>query len=1147
MSDVLRDWLVNPADNDEVVLERIKQLLGDAFAGAVSYDSSLFVELGAEGSHVMGGHKGHEGRGPAGLPRGFFRVQFDFVRSPYEFAGYCTYCHETCDHVPALLLAAVKILRPAVWELISKQPKIPLVSASASTWLTLLSAPVADPVEPDAIQVAERSARFSYFLDPGRSNFRQTLSFSEVRLRGVQNRRNWSGFLQKIQPAQKPADDFHDRYRYQYVPPVPRINFPDYISQEDLAIGKLLFIATTLGDSAHLMLRGKEVTHVLKKLATDGQLFVDNADSALKLGGQRTFSTRWSRNVDFAWELKLAVENGGDVILTEPLMYVDHSAGVIGELGGKISPAALDALLSMSAIPDIDIVNLREAIGDASPGGLPSLPDVKIVQGGMLRPTPILKLARDGQRSSDYRNAAVAQVKFDYHGRHVELGDNTPLFNVDGLTRVEYSRDLEFEENCFKQIKRRSVTKKGRLPGQVVVAVGDPADQRIFDTIDRYHKEVAPTLSKQGWRLDIEEGWSGGAEDLHSLDFSLSPADRGFYDLEVIAEIDGTRSSMLTELVNLLSRKEVLAQLLSHSSDATFTLERTAEGYLPLVGPALLRKILPLITLLIQDEKTGQYRIRSLDFGALDAARRDTDSQLHGGAELAELAHSLRTLPAALPEQTLKAMSAPPWPHQVEGALWCDVRRAHGFGAIIGDEYATGKTLQGLITLHDAWLEDDAMDRRTSLVVVSKTLYHEARWQEEAAEFFPRAPLVDIVYKKGMCRFEELTGEEFAVITTYDTLVRYVDTFVGKPWNVVACDEGHKLGNTSTNVYKAVKALQARQKLIITGSAMQNAAAEMWSVMDLAVPCLLREKAWFSRVFPRNKMASQTSAEASTETIQTQSNRAKLVALGKMISPFYLRRLNSELGRSLPKITEVRHSIILGKEQAAAYESIRAIEHESVKKTLAEGGLGKSQFAVLQSITRLRQVCDHPLLVGVEGIPSAKSTALYEICVELLGEGKRVVISSTFRSMLDIIESDFGENRIATVRIDGSVSGAARKRASEAFRAGKVSILLIQLSMAEGIELPEGDTIILFEPWWNSKKEEQAIARLRRDERDKHVTVLRFVVSNSVEEGVLKIATRKLADIEAVHEGQSLAAGAGLTLEDIEGFFRPLPMPDMED
>jgi SNF2 family DNA or RNA helicase len=137
------------------------------------------------------------------------------------------------------------------------------------------------------------------------------------------------------------------------------------------------------------------------------------------------------------------------------------------------------------------------------------------------------------------------------------------------------------------------------------------------------------------------------------------------------------------------------------------------------------------------------------------------------------------------------------------------------------------------------------------------------------------------------------------------------------------------------------------------------------------------------------------------------------------------------------------------------------------------------------------------------------------------------------------ITIDLKSAGIDVVFMTVDLSGKCRKEAEDAFRQGGASVMLIQLPLAEGIELPEGDPIIICEPWWDRKKEEQAIARLRRDARQKHINVIRLLVTGSVESGVVRVAQSKLDDIEAVQMGHA-AATVGLSLDDIEEFFKPL-------
>jgi SNF2 family DNA or RNA helicase len=328
---------------------------------------------------------------------------------------------------------------------------------------------------------------------------------------------------------------------------------------------------------------------------------------------------------------------------------------------------------------------------------------------------------------------------------------------------------------------------------------------------------------------------------------------------------------------------------------------------------------------------------------------------------------------------------------------------------------------------------------------------------------------------------------------------------------------------------------------------MQNGAREMWALLNLTVPGLLKDRTWFNQTFPKAKLvdADMQLLETSTET--QLGNTARLQALGKIVSPFFLRRTNTDLGRQLPPVQVIERHVVMEQDQADIYEAVRASGKREAIDAVQAKGLNHSRLEVLTQINRLRQVCCDPSIVTMGGkrtlkSSSAKRSAIREICAELVEDGRKIVITSEWNRFLDNIAMDLRQDGIEVVFVTGDLTGLKRRQAQEQFRTGKASVMLIQLTLAEGIELPEGDAIIICEPWWNRKKEEQAIARLRRDEREKHINVIRLLVAGSVERGVVHVAQSKLDDIEAVQAGHAAATG-GLSMDDIDEFFRPLEQP----
>jgi SNF2 family DNA or RNA helicase len=222
------------------------------------------------------------------------------------------------------------------------------------------------------------------------------------------------------------------------------------------------------------------------------------------------------------------------------------------------------------------------------------------------------------------------------------------------------------------------------------------------------------------------------------------------------------------------------------------------------------------------------------------------------------------------------------------------------------------------------------------------------------------------------------------------------------------------------------------------------------------------------------------------------------------------------------------------------------VTRAKVDNILLSRPLNEVRLHVLSTMLTLRQVCCDPRLIKtdlktpMQGLP-AKVEAMIEICDELVADNKRVVITSEWTEWLHLIRQDLLDAGYASEMLIGDMSGRERKAASDRFRSGQVQILLMQLVLGEGIELPEGDVLISAEPWWNEMREQQALARLRRDERNKSIKLIRLNVPSSVEVGVRRVAQYKLDDTAAVNEGHAIGVGS-LNREDIEAFFDTPPV-----
>ena len=267
-----------------------------------------------------------------------------------------------------------------------------------------------------------------------------------------------------------------------------------------------------------------------------------------------------------------------------------------------------------------------------------------------------------------------------------------------------------------------------------------------------------------------------------------------------------------------------------------------------------------------------------------------------------------------------------------------------------------------------------------------------------------------------------------------------------------------------------------------------------------------------------------------------------LGVLGQMTAPFRLSRTNKEVGNALPPVNTVYRYIDMGQEQAEVYETMRATLDHEVRTLIADSGLAKNQISILAAIGRLRQICCHPALVKSDhvqaNVPSAKLDYLLEMVEELRADGRAVVIVSQWVEMLKIIGKALDGIGIEHRMFYGvGMSLTKRRQALATFREGRVPCLLMSLGVGGvGLDIPEADDIVLFDPWWNPAVEQQATDRAHRIGQTKVVTAYRLVAAGTIEEKILLLKAKKRELVASVLSEDSGGAKK-LTKADLEELF----------
>jgi SNF2 family DNA or RNA helicase len=388
---------------------------------------------------------------------------------------------------------------------------------------------------------------------------------------------------------------------------------------------------------------------------------------------------------------------------------------------------------------------------------------------------------------------------------------------------------------------------------------------------------------------------------------------------------------------------------------------------------------------------------------------------------------------------------------------------------------------------------------KTSLIIVPNSLVY--NWVNEARKFTPGLRV--LVYT-GINRIKN--AKYFVkydlVVTTYGTVRVDIDIFKEFKFNYVILDESQAIKNAQSQVSKAVKLLYSSRKLVLTGTPIENSVQELWSQLSFVNPGLLG--------------SLQTFTERFVQPIERQKDLMKVRQLKAIISPFILRRTKDQVATDLPAKMEQVVYCEMSEEQNEAYEKVKSYYRNEIIKVIRDMGVNRSQFTLLQGLTKLRQIANHPLLVNpeYEG-ESGKFKEVTYMAQTALAEGHKVLMFSQFVSQLTIYRKWFESQQIPYCYLDGSMTNDARQQMVNKFQEGKMPFFLISLKAGGfGLNLTTADYVFLLDPWWNPAVERQAIDRAHRIGQTQNVFIYKFITRDSVEEKILALQEKKklLAD-----------------------------------
>lgn len=517
------------------------------------------------------------------------------------------------------------------------------------------------------------------------------------------------------------------------------------------------------------------------------------------------------------------------------------------------------------------------------------------------------------------------------------------------------------------------------------------------------------------------------------------------------------------------------------------------------------------------DEKKGVLRLSKQHFTILERYKEYIENPKLLD-ELDEKREKLLNFTEIKKIKLPKNITATLRPYQEEGYKWLHFLDEFGWGGCLADDMGLGKTLQMLTFLQE---QKNRNPKGVHLVVVPKTLIF--NWQAEAAKFCPELTLY-VHTGPQRTKNMKLFNRYDIILSTYGSVRSDIELLSSFRFHYVVLDEAQAIKNPDSMISKAVKLLNAQNRLTMTGTPVENNTFDLYSQFDFLNPGFLGHEDFF-----RTEYAT---------LIDKYQDKTRAAELRRLIYPFMLKRTKEEVAKDLPEKTETVLYCEMDKRQRKVYNAFRDKYRDMIAGKMAEVGREQASFLILEGLLKLRQICDSPALLSDDEDYGQESVKLAEIVREIEENAShhKIVIFSQFLKMLDLIRQKLERDRIPYEYLDGKTQDrAARVNRFQGDDECRVFLMSLKAG-GVGLNLTEADYVYLVDPWWNPAVEQQAIDRVHRIGQTKRVFAYRMICKDTVEEKIVQLQDRKraLADDLISTEAGFLKK---LTQDDILGLF----------
>jgi superfamily II DNA or RNA helicase len=458
-------------------------------------------------------------------------------------------------------------------------------------------------------------------------------------------------------------------------------------------------------------------------------------------------------------------------------------------------------------------------------------------------------------------------------------------------------------------------------------------------------------------------------------------------------------------------------------------------------------------------------------------------------------------------------------PYQSAGFAWMYFLYRHNLGGCLADDMGLGKTLQTLtllwklknehlsgpvtgvasnkkITQLELFPSRAGMNTgvRTSLIVMPLSLIH--NWENEIKKFTPGLSCVKYT-GSGRGMIADTLEQHDIVLTTYGIVRNDLDSLSKIGFFYLILDESQIIKNPGAKISRAVRKLNARHRLVLTGTPVENSLTDLWSQLSFLNPGLLGGQQFFQDEF--------------VNPVEKLHDENKKNQLRKLIEPFILHRSKLNVEKDLPELSEKIFYCEMDEDQKNLYETRKSEIRNQILEKFGPGGNGDVKIDVLRGLMQLRLIANHPLLTGSINKGSGKYEDVIRNIENLMAGGHKVLIFSQFVRHLRIYRDHFDSRQWKYSYLTGELKESIRKEVISEFQDDPENLLfLISLKAGgTGLNLTAADYVFILDPWWNPAVEKQAVSRAHRIGQQRNVMSYKYISTGTVEEKILKLQERK--------------------------------------